>query len=52
MAVNLRRSISSLATLSEHGAYIEGPHVTYTLSLTISEAGKLMISETDMKGMK
>lgn len=27
------------------------PHMTYTLSLTISEAGKLMISETDMKGM-
>ena len=30
---------------------IECRSVTHTLSLTIREAGKLMMSETDMKGM-
>lgn len=44
--------IDSIYLLASPSAYSGGPHMTYTLSLTISEAGKFMISETDMKGMK
>lgn len=51
MAVNLRSSITVVSITKRTRCLKFSPRMTYTLSLTMSEAGKLIISETDMKGM-